>query len=243
MRPGDPETSDTVLSPVLRATAFQRTLDDTTSAGAVKVCGGNRVGLDGEPDPNGLFIEPTVLRVDGFEQADSLPAVRGEKFFPMLSVVVPEDGPDLLDHCLDFLNRNKFGLRNSLWAEDPVVVERFTTEVVNGGLPKVNDSHLASAPYLPGLGGTGDSGGTHGEAACPILGASRLQAVAIATSRVHPHAAVFGSSAAAASEVLPSSTPTAARSVFCSKLEPWRPARSTEVGVELGVGGVRPDEG
>ena len=192
MRPGDPETSDTVLSPVLRATAFQRALDEAVRAGAVKVCGGTRIGLDGEPDPNGLFIEPTVLRVDGFEQADTMAAVRSEKFFPLLSVVVPEPGPDLLDRCLSFLDRNKFGLRNSLWAEDPVVVQRFTTEVANGGLLKVNDSHLANAPYLPGLGGTGDSGGTQGEAAYPILRATRLQAVAIATSRVHPHDALFG---------------------------------------------------
>ncbi|MBY8847926.1 aldehyde dehydrogenase [Saccharothrix sp. MB29] len=195
LRPGDPETSDTVLSQVLRATAFQRTLDEALRAGAVQVCGGARVGVDGEPDPNGLFIEPTVLRVDGFERAEANPAVRGEKFFPLLSIVVPEDGPDLLDRCLDFLDRNRFGLRNSLWAEDAVVVGRFTTELRNGGLLKVNDSHLANAPYLPGLGGTGDSGGTHGEAMYPILRASRLQAVAIATTRVHPRDALLGPTA------------------------------------------------
>ncbi|RKT54181.1 aldehyde dehydrogenase family protein [Saccharothrix australiensis] len=195
LRPGDPETSDTVLSPVLRATAFRRALDEALHAGAVKVCGGARIGLDGEPDPNGLFIEPTVLRVDGFEQAETMPAVRDEKFFPMLSVVVPANGPRLLDDCLGFLDRNRFGLRNSLWAEDATVVERFTTELSNGGLLKVNDSHMANTPYLPGLGGTGASGGTHGEAAYPILRASRLQAVAIATSRVHPRDAVLGTPA------------------------------------------------
>ncbi|HET6501248.1 MAG TPA: aldehyde dehydrogenase [Amycolatopsis sp.] len=191
LRPGDPEDSDTVLSPVLRATAFHRCLNEALGAGATKVCGGRQVDLHGEPDPRGLFIEPTVLRVDGFESADTIAAVREETFFPLLSVVVPEDGPDLLDRGIEFLNGNAYGLRNSLWAEDPVVIERFSTEVANGGLLKVNDSHLGHAPHLPGLGGTGRSGDTHAEAAYPFLRASRLQAVAIATTRTHPGKAVL----------------------------------------------------
>jgi acyl-CoA reductase-like NAD-dependent aldehyde dehydrogenase len=192
LRPGDPEDSDTVLSPVLRTTAFRRSLDDALDAGAVKVCGGARVDVHGEPDPHGLFVETTVLRVDGFDLADRIGAVRDETFFPLLSVVVPENGPDLLDRCVDFLNANRYGLRNSLWAQDPAVINRFVTCVTNGGLLKVNDSHLAHAPCLPGLGGTGDSGGTHGEAAYPFLRASRLQAVAVATDRMHPHDAILG---------------------------------------------------
>ncbi|MFB9908938.1 aldehyde dehydrogenase family protein [Allokutzneria oryzae] len=192
LRPGDPEDSDTVLSPVLRATAFKRSLDGALHAGATKICGGAQINLRGEPDPHGLFIEPTVVRVNGFELAETIAAVREETFFPLLSVVVPDDGPDLLDRCVDFLNGNKFGLRNSLWAQSPEVVERFTTAVTNGGVLKVNDSHMGHAPYLPGLGGTGHSGGTHGEAAYPFLRASRLQAVAIATTRTHPREALIG---------------------------------------------------
>ncbi|KAA2257527.1 aldehyde dehydrogenase [Solihabitans fulvus] len=195
LRPGDPELSDTVLSPVLRATAFHRCLTEALDAGATMICGGRQVDLAGEPDPHGLFIEPTVIRVDGFELADTIAAVRAETFFPLLPVVVPEDGPDLLDRGIDFLNRNVYGLRNSLWAEDPMVIERFTNAVSNGGLLKVNDTHMGHAPHLPGLGGTGHSGGTHGEAAYPFLRASRLQAVAIATTRVHPREAVLGTAA------------------------------------------------
>ncbi|WP_424185385.1 aldehyde dehydrogenase family protein [Actinokineospora sp. G85] len=192
LRPGDPEDSDTVLSPVLRATAFRRGLDEALRAGATKVCGGAQVNLDGDPDPQGLFLQPTVLRVDGFELAETIAAVREEAFFPLLTVVVPEDGPDLLDRCVDFLNGNEFGLRNSLWARSPRVIERFTGAVTNGGLLKVNDSHMAHAPLLPGLGGTGRSGGTHGGASFPFLRASRLQAVAIATTRRHPWDAILG---------------------------------------------------
>ncbi|WP_086821055.1 aldehyde dehydrogenase [Allokutzneria sp. NRRL B-24872] len=191
LAPGDPEDSDTVLSPVLRTTAFARSLDQAMSAGATKICGGAQIDLRGAPDPRGLFIEPTVLRVNGFDQAENVRAVREETFFPLLSVVVPEDEPELLERCVEFLNGNRYGLRNSLWTESPEVVERFTTGVTNGGVLKVNDSHLAHAPYLPGLGGTGLSGGTHGEAAYPFLRASRLQAVAIATTRTHPEQALL----------------------------------------------------
>ncbi|MDQ3576969.1 MAG: aldehyde dehydrogenase [Actinomycetota bacterium] len=192
LRPGDPEDSDTVLSPVLRATAFHRCLNDAIEAGATKICGGNQVNLRGEPSPQGLFIEPTVLRVDGFALAETVAAVREETFFPLLSIVVPEDGPDLPTRCIEFLNGNAYGLRNSLWAEDQAMIELFTTTVSNGGLLKVNDSHMGHAPHLPGLGGTGHSGGTHGEAAYPFLRASRLQAVAIATTRTHPRDVVIG---------------------------------------------------
>ncbi|WP_156753570.1 aldehyde dehydrogenase family protein [Actinokineospora pegani] len=192
LRPGDPENSDTVLSPVLRATAFRRSLDEALRAGATKVCGGAQINLSGGPDPQGLFLQPTVLRVNGFELAETLSAVREESYFPLLTIIVPDDAPDLLDRGVAFLNGNKFGLRNSLWTESPQVIERFTSTVTNGGLLKVNDSHMAHAPLLPGLGGTGHSGGTHGGASFPFLRASRLQSVAIATTRRHPWEAILG---------------------------------------------------
>lgn len=192
LRPGDPELSDTVLSPVLRTTAFHRCLAESLAAGATKMCGGTQIDLNGEPDPHGLFVEPTVLRVDGFERAETVAAVRDETFFPMLTVVVPEDGPDLLDRCIDFLNANRYGLRNSLWTEDRSVIERFTAAVANGGLLKVNDSHVGHVSHLPDFGGTGHSGGTHGELSYPFLRTSRLQAVAIATTRMSPWEAAIG---------------------------------------------------
>lgn len=192
LQPGDPEESDTVLSPVLRPTAFRRHLDDATAAGATLVCGGTRVDVRGHPDGQGLFIEPAVLRVDGLSGAEDVPAVREETFFPLLSVVVPEDGPDVVGRCVDFLNRNDYGLRNSLWAEDVDVIERFSREVSNGGHLTVNDSHMGHVPYTPGMGGTGCSGGAHGEAAYPFMRASRLQAVTVATDRADPETSLLG---------------------------------------------------
>ncbi|GAB3476413.1 aldehyde dehydrogenase [Amycolatopsis cihanbeyliensis] len=195
LRPGDPDEEHTMLSPVLRTTAFFRCLGDALATGAAKVCGGERIGLDGNPDPEGLFLEPTVIRVDGLEGARELAAVREETFYPLLSVVVPEEAPDdsLLERAITFVNGNKYGLRNSLWARDERVIDRFVASVTNGGLLKVNDSHLATVPYLSTHGGTGLSGGAHGEANYPFLRASRLQGVAIATEPVHPRDSLTGS--------------------------------------------------
>ncbi|MGE7391321.1 aldehyde dehydrogenase family protein [Streptomyces sp. NPDC004126] len=192
LRPGDPERTDTALSPVLHSTAFHRRLDEALAGGATKVCGGRRVDVDGEPSAHGLFIEPTIVRVDGFEEADTNTAVREESYFPLLAVVVPEDEPGLLARSIRFINDNAYGMRNSLWAEDPAVIEQFTTQVSNGGMLKVNDSHMSVTPCLAGLGGTGRSGGTYGELSYPFLRASRMQAVTIAHTRVHPREAMLG---------------------------------------------------
>ncbi|WP_197289119.1 hypothetical protein [Nocardia sp. NRRL S-836] len=52
---------------------------------------------------------------------------------PLLSVM-SEDSVDLLDRCVGFLGRDRSGLPNSPWARDAVVVERFATHLVNGGM-------------------------------------------------------------------------------------------------------------
>jgi acyl-CoA reductase-like NAD-dependent aldehyde dehydrogenase len=196
LRPGDPDDENTMLSPVLRTTTFFRFLEDALAKGATKVCGGERIGIDGRPDPEGLFIEPTVIRIDGLARARSLAAVREETFFPLLSVLVPEPALDdtLLEQAIAFLNANTFGLRNSLWAEDPAVIDRFVDAITNGGLLKINDSHLATVPFLSTHGGTGRSGGTYGESNYPFLRASRLQGVAIATERLRPRDSLSGAS-------------------------------------------------
>ena len=66
----------------------------------------------------------------------------------------PEDA-NALNYWVDFLNANEYGLRNSLWAREESVISRFVGRVRNGGLLKVNDSHIGFLPYLPTHGGTG----------------------------------------------------------------------------------------
>jgi acyl-CoA reductase-like NAD-dependent aldehyde dehydrogenase len=184
IRPGYPEDPEVVLSPVLKADRFFDYLAEAREDDAQILSGGRRVDVNGEPSSMGLFIEPTVIRVDGLEEARRLSCVREETFFPMLPVVVPESERDLLDRVIAFVNANDYGLRNSLWSADDEVVERFIDEVHNAGLLKVNDSHIGFSPVLATHGGTGRTGGPYGELHYPILRTSHLQGAAVVPSGV-----------------------------------------------------------
>lgn len=193
IRPGLPEEPGVLLAPVLRSERFFDFVRDAVTKGAQVVHGARRLETDGSESDTGLFLEPTVLRVDGIERARQIEAVRQETFFPLLPVIVVEPGPDdlVLDSMLRYVNDNPYGLRNSLWAKDTAVIDRFVDRATHCGLLKVNDSHLGFLPWLPTHGGPGWTGGAYGEANYPMLRTSRLQGVSIA-SGVRPRDAVFG---------------------------------------------------
>ncbi|HEX3614174.1 MAG TPA: aldehyde dehydrogenase family protein [Sporichthyaceae bacterium] len=200
IRPGYPEEEGALLSPVLKSAEFEKALADAVDRGARLVCGGRRLEIDGTPGDMGLFIEPTLVRVDGLDAAADLDVVREETFFPLLPIVVvdPADSAEggdrgderLLRDCVDFMNRNRYGLRNSVWTQDPETIELICARLNNGGILKVNDSHIGQVVGLPTHGGTGRSGGPFGEAHFPILRTSHLQAISIATA-VEPRESVF----------------------------------------------------
>lgn len=218
IRPGLPEDPGALLSPVLRSERFFEYVQDALDKGATVVHGARRLETDGSPSDTGLFLEPTVLRVDGLHGCRDIAAVREETFFPLLPVMVPEAAGDaeLLGAMLDFVNTNPYGLRNSLWARDENVVTEYVERVSNGGLLKVNDSHIGFLPYLPTHGGNGRTGGVFGEANYPALRTTRLQGVSLA-DRVRPRNAVFGAYA----ELLEGETP---RDGAASKPAGRRPA-------------------
>ncbi len=184
--PGLPDDPDVLLSPVLKADGFFDLLAEAQQAGGEVLCGGTRLNLEGEESADGVFLAPTIVRVSGLEQARALRCVGDETFFPLLPVVVPEecDDPLLLDDMIAFVNENRYGLRNSLWASDPEVIHAFVSRVRNGGLLKVNESHIAFPPILATHGGTGRTGGPGGELNYPILRTSHLQGVCIARTPV-----------------------------------------------------------
>ncbi|MDT0262141.1 aldehyde dehydrogenase family protein [Jatrophihabitans lederbergiae] len=193
IKPGYPDDPDVLLSPVRRSEKFFAQLHQAIAQGAHLITGGRRVEVDGSPSDTGVFLEPTVLRVDGMVGARELDVVAHETFYPMVPIVVAEPGPDdvLLDLMIEFINANSYGLRNSLWTGSDEVVDHFVRNVGNAGLLKVNDSHIGFLPYLPTHGGTGLTGGAFGEANYPILKTSHLQGVSIARG-VRPRDAVFG---------------------------------------------------
>ncbi|MFC9425516.1 aldehyde dehydrogenase family protein [Streptomyces sp. NPDC056987] len=192
IRPGRSSEEGVLLTPVLRNEKFFACLRDAVDRGAEVVCGGHAIQADGTRDTAGIFLEPTVVRVRGLAGAREVQAVREETFFPLLPVIVAEPAPDevLLERFVDFVNSNAYGLRNSAWARDPAVVDRIVTRITQGGLLKVNDSHIGFLPYLPSHGGTGLTGGVFGEANYPILRTSHIQGVSVATG-ARPSEAVF----------------------------------------------------
>ncbi|MGH3758453.1 aldehyde dehydrogenase family protein [Actinophytocola sp.] len=181
LHPGYPDEEGVLLSPVLRHDKFDRVLADAVAKGATLVTGGHGMQIDGTRDSAGFFLEPTVLRMDGLSRARELDAVKHETFFPLLPIVVaePADDETLFDEFVDFVNTNLYGLRNSLWATDQAVIDRYVDEVTSGGLLKVNDSHIAFTPPLPSHGGTGLTGGAFGEANFPVLRTTHIQGISI----------------------------------------------------------------
>lgn len=213
LRVGPPEDPGVVLTPVVKRTDFRETLDEAVAGGARLLCGGDPVDVHGRPSPRGPFVRPALLRVQGLGTAATLTAVTEETFFPLMCVVVPgheetagapgtprtpgtsgppadrptaADDEALLTAVLAFVQANRYGLRNSLWARDPHVIHRFTDEVTNGGVLKVNDSHIGTLPVLPIVGGTGLSGGVFGEANISFLRTTRLQGIGLGAGAAAP---------------------------------------------------------
>ena len=186
--PGFPEDDKTLLSPVLKTHQFYDFLEQAREAGCEIVCGGRRVDVNGNPSDNALFFEPTVIRIDGLNAAEQLSCVREETFFPLLPVVVTDDHPDdqLLDEVIEFVNTNKYGLRNSLWTTSPAVASAFADRVHNGGQLKINESHIAFHPYLASHGGTGRTGGPHGELNYVALRTTHLQGIVWGSGKAAP---------------------------------------------------------
>ena len=198
IKPGYPEDPEIVLSPVLKQDQFFDFLSEAREAGCAILTGGERVGVDGIPNPGGFFLQPTVIRVNGLESARELSCVREETFFPMLPIIVPrEQDPELLEQALRFMNANAYGLRNSLWSTSERVIETFIRGLSNGGLLKINDSHIGFHAILATHGGTGRTGGPTGELNYAILRTTHLQGISRAYTSRERIAGSHGSSGAA----------------------------------------------
>jgi acyl-CoA reductase-like NAD-dependent aldehyde dehydrogenase len=179
IHPGYPEDPEILLSPVFKVDRFFDFLAEAREAGGDVLCGGRRVDVHGQPSTRGLFCEPTVIRIDGLGPAGALSCVREETFFPLLPVIVPESSSDdgLFEDVIDFLNSNKYGLRNSIWTGSEQLARRFAEGVKNGGQLKVNDSHIGFSSIVATHGGTGQTGGPYGELNFAGLRTSRMQGI------------------------------------------------------------------
>lgn len=99
--------------------------------GASVLTGGRRLNFSGKPDPKGNYIEPTLI-----ENVDPGDALLCDEIFANILPVVKLDCS--VREAVDWINQCPFGLRASIFAQSPEVLEmmsdglRVGTIVMNG---------------------------------------------------------------------------------------------------------------
>jgi len=159
--PSDPET---ILAPVGKIKDYFDFRSDAVAKGAKILCGGERINYLNQLDPEGMYIQPTLLEVLDIEQARDMRCVKEEIFFPLLPLIIVQGtDEEVFEKMIRFGNRHKFGIRTSLWISTAKYMRKFAKGLNNCGMIRINSRHIAFSPYLSTHGGTSKSGGPFGE--------------------------------------------------------------------------------
>jgi lactaldehyde dehydrogenase/glycolaldehyde dehydrogenase len=146
--PSDPQTD----LPLIGTRALYQIIDMTREAlkrGAKLHCGGYRMNYKGEEDQAGLFYKPTIL-----SDVDlSCRMWYQETFGPVLPVMKIRD----FDQAINQANNSPYGLRTSVYADDPTIWQRYFSEIEAPGVA-INSDHLVFHDFIPHLGGLKTSG-------------------------------------------------------------------------------------
>ncbi|HHH26978.1 MAG TPA: aldehyde dehydrogenase family protein, partial [Polyangiaceae bacterium] len=179
--------------PIPRPEAFDDALAELRELGTVRL-GGYRMKADGTPDPLGPYACPTVVTIDAQACLENrLACFEEEVFFPLIPVVRFEgDDERVAADMIELVGRSPFGLRFSLWTEEPSVLARFTRDVDRTGLVIFDDEHTQCPAYASAWGGPGRSGGAAGESHLFWEKTSHLQAIAARRLNREQRAAVLG---------------------------------------------------
>ena len=151
LKSGLPSDSNTDL-PLIGTRALYQIIDMTAEAlqkGAKLETGGYRMNYAGERDEAGLFYKPTILsNVDL-----SCKMWYHETFGPVLPVMKIKD----FDQAIAQANNSPYGLRTSVYSDDPTITNRFFDEIEAPGV-SINTDHLHFDDFYPHLGGLKTSG-------------------------------------------------------------------------------------
>ncbi len=147
-RPGALRSDDPlVMGPCGQAAKFAGVVSAFLDEGGELRCGGARLDARGRECERGPFVEPTLIT--GARPESEL--LRREHSMPLLPVVKVHGGAR---EAAGYIERAGFGLRCSLFANDPEVARVFEAEVTVGTLI-VNGNHLDfSVQIAGGRGGT-----------------------------------------------------------------------------------------
>lgn len=181
LKPGLPSDPESSLSIVGKAKEFFISLEDALQKGATLLYGGKKINWKGEVDPNGQFIQPTVISVMESPYINEMLCIKEEIFFPLLPLIVISGSSDeeIYKKVVRFVNTYDYGLRVSVWVNSPFYMERFIHEIHNCGILRVNSSHVGFSLYLSNNGGVNKSGGPFGEMSYIWEKTTHLQGISI----------------------------------------------------------------
>ena len=171
-----------VLVPAGRGEEFDIALAELREVGEVQ-CGGYRMDPHGTPAPEGRYLAPTVVTLSAETVLQRpLRCFTHEIFFPLIPVVrCAGNDNQIAEQMLQMMAESPFGLRASLWAQEPAVLARFAQAIDSVGLVIFNDDHARSPDFASPWGGPKRSGGPYGESHFFWEKTSRLQALSLGT--------------------------------------------------------------
>lgn len=179
---GLPGEQQSRLAPVGQIEVFYEFLLDALGKGAKLLYGGTRVDYKGDPSPAGVFLAPTILRVEDMSKAETMICTIQEGFFPLVTLIkapVASCDEDIFSSITGFLKKNMYGLRISFWAESSRYIKMFIKHTHNSGLLRINVSHTGFSALIGTHGGPGRSGGPFGELNYLWEKTSHLQGVCV----------------------------------------------------------------
>jgi acyl-CoA reductase-like NAD-dependent aldehyde dehydrogenase len=117
------------------------------AAGARVSLGGRRLNYMGEADPEGIYIEPTLFE----DVAPDCDLLQAEIFANILPVVKTSC---CVEETIEMLNHSNFGIRASIFAQDPEVIAQLR-HTLHVGTVVINGNPLNFSLQIAG--GRGDS--------------------------------------------------------------------------------------
>lgn len=183
---GLPSEKGVALTPVVKADEFFLFLNDAVNKGATLLSGGQKVNHQGAVDSSGIFLQPTVLKIDGCLDALGMRCFLEENFFPLVPLIriapradTTNKDAEIFQLMTDMVNKNEYGLRTSVWANSRYYIGKFVKKLDRSGLIRINSKHTGFSPYLNTHGGPGLSGGPFGEANYIWQKTTHLQSVSV----------------------------------------------------------------
>jgi acyl-CoA reductase-like NAD-dependent aldehyde dehydrogenase len=191
LKVGLPSDPITCLSPVSKIGTFFAFLEDAIGKGAELLYGGQRLNYKGEPEGKGVYLQPTLLKIDDHLPLNEFRCIKEEIFFPLLPLVKVSGNSDthtrhhhtknevIFEKMVKVVEDNEYGLRVSVWCRPNSLIRRFIRVIHNCGLLRINCRHVDFSMYLAAHGGTRRTGGPFGELNYFWLKTTHLQGISV----------------------------------------------------------------